>query len=306
LTEPLSRWLIRQSTSPATLGDISRCLSGLPRLVNLEIDCYYNPFPSLSFFTGLQKLSVSGINSACNGLSTVIANSPDLSKLNVERWSYNSVSPLPDIFESVSSRRTMHIQSLSLRGFRVQMETEMLRHLQSLQSYQFHHHKPVRSLSTSDDGLHWKAIRGSGISLRHLVVDCVDSSLLDYLSSYSGLETFRFVPPNRHPNIMSQDHDEDLAYRFFTVVISKHAKSLISLFVLVLPASRWCFHKDYLNSLRRCEKLDTLSLSIAINHYDAPSHQSDIVSSILTNSILHYDILTHSIARSYRCRKSSA
>jgi len=289
VTEPLFRWSIRQPTPPATFGDISQCLSGLPRLVDLEIDCHYNPIPSLSSFSGLQKLSVCGISNDCAGLSTLIANSPNLSQLSVERWSSNSVTPLPDIFEAVSSRHTMRIQSLSFCGFQIKKKTEMLRHLQSLQSY-----RSSRALPTSNDGLNWKSFRGSGINLRHLDVDCVDSALLDYLSSYSGLETFRFIPPNRHRETLSQM--DDLAYRFFTVVMPKHAKSLSSLFILVLPSSRWCFHKDYSDSLRRCDKLDRLSISIALDFKDAQHHESDIVSSISTS---YPAILTNLTARSY-------
>jgi hypothetical protein len=301
LAEPLFRWLIRHATSLATLGYISRCLSGLPRLVDLEIDCLYHPFPSLSCFSGLQGLSVSGISNDCDGLSTLIAHSPNLSQLSLEKWSYNSISPLPDIFKAVSSHRTMHIQNLSFCGFQIKVGTEMLRHLKSLQSYRLRLHKPARALPTKNDRLSWKSLRGSGINLRHLDVDCVDSALLDYLSSYSGLETFRFIPPNHHREILSQS--DDLAHRFFAVVIPRHAMSLKSLFILVPPSSRWCFHNDYSNSLRHCENLDKLSQSIALNYENPLSHQSDVVSSIST---LHYYILTNSTARSHRCCQESA
>src|SRR5436190_2039611 len=82
--DPLFSLIISQPSVPSTNAGIVQCLSRLLQLIDLEIDCRYGTFPCISSFKGLQRLSVSGISSGCDGLSTLVANSPGLSHLNIE------------------------------------------------------------------------------------------------------------------------------------------------------------------------------------------------------------------------------
>lgn len=126
----------------------------------------------------------------------------------------------------------------------------------------------------------------------------MDSALVDYLASSSGLETLQFTPLYLHRR-RSNVPEDNLAYRFYNSVIPRHAKSLKSLFIWVPPDSHWCFRIQYLSPLMRCEKLDTLSLSTAFKHKQDNDHRTDVVSSSLT---FIFNILTCFTACSDRRR----
>jgi hypothetical protein len=180
---------------------------------------------------------------------------------------------LPDIFALVPSGRTMGIRNFGLSWFHIHINSDMLPHLQSLGSYRLHHHTQVsttpRGWPPFENSLSWISLRVSGVNLQHLDVDYVDSALVDYLDSSSGLETLRFTAS--HPHV--RDFPEGLARQFFAAM-SRHAKSLKLLSVLVPPDSQWCFCTDYTNSLLLCEMLEMLSMSTA---FSGTSHESDVV-----------------------------
>jgi hypothetical protein len=267
-----------QLSVSSTNEGIIRCLSRLPQLIDLDIECRTGTFPCISSFKGLQRLSVSGIDSGCDGLSTLVANSPGLSHLNIaaRRPRIRTPTPLlPDIFALLPPGRTMSIRSLGLSYFQMHIKSDMLPHLRSLESYRLHHHRPISHQFSGpprfQNTISWNSLRISGVHLRHLDVDYVDNALVDYLASSSGLETLRFeLSPHE------SDFPKGLAYGFFTAM-SGHAKSLKSLFVLVSSSSDWCFHVDYINPLLLCKELKMLSMSIAFLWDDLQSHRLDVV-----------------------------
>jgi hypothetical protein len=116
--------------------------------------------------------------------------------------------------------------------------------------------------SSFDISTIWTSLRDSGINLRDLDVDYMDAAVLDYLALSSGLETLR-INDFSNPHRYRVTFPKDLAYRFFTAIMPRHAQSLMSLFILAAP--QWCFNADYSSSLRSCEKLNSLSLSIPVS-----------------------------------------
>jgi hypothetical protein len=294
LIEFLFSWTIDKATPPTINTTIVQCLSGLPGLVDLEIESRYGIFPCLIPFKRLRRLWVLGIGGGYDGLSTIVSNCPDLSELNVGGQIpvlANPIPPLPDIFTLVPSGRTMNIQSLGLSWFQIRVGPDILRHLRSLESFRLYHHMATSNRSREplyDITAIWRSFRDSGVTLRHLDVDYVDGALLDYLSSARSLKSLRIAVS--YPR--GGEFPADIAYRFFTLVLPRHAQSLKTLSILVPTTSEWCVHTHYLSSLMRCEKLETMSLSIALwrnPDSDSPGHTSDIVSSKFHSEVYRFD-----------------
>jgi hypothetical protein len=244
-------------------------------------------FPDLGAFTGLQKLRIAGISGGCDGLDTLVANNPGLLHLDVEaRVPHDGVRPLiriSDIFALVSSPQVIRLRSLGLSWLMIRDGSDIVPHLQSLESLRLQTEvRPYRWGGTPPVpyGV-WNLLGKSGVSLRHLEVERVESGLLDYLTSSSGLETLRITSS-------SEIADRNLAYRLFTSVLPRHAKSLRSLRILVPPGNALCFHADYCKSLLVCKALASLSLSIAVGCYDNDEEQASHIVSLRE----HHRILT--------------
>lgn len=245
--------------------------------------------PHFGVLKGLEKLSVLGIaGEECVEISTLISNSPGLLHLNVVGLmpvDGEGFAEHPDIFPVVSSTPRMRLQSLGLTWFNMSQSigSSILPHLQLLESLQLQLHvQSFRgwdeiggSLSGPTHGI-WKLLCGSGINLKHIDVDKVDGTMLDYLTSSSGMETLRITSWSESEDGFS----EDLAYRFFTSILPRHSKSLRSLSILVPSSNPWCFRAGYSNSLSPCKALDSLSLSVEVGYPgNTPKNVSDIVSS---------------------------
>jgi hypothetical protein len=245
---------------------------------------YATTIPYLGAFTGLQKLRISGIDEGCDGLDIVIANNPGLSHLDIEATLPNNdlpkVYPPPDIFALVSPQ-VINLRSLGLSRveFMMQDGSGIVPHLQSLESLR------LQDYSWTTRGIDWSGnpnpnplayriwilLGNSGVNLRHIDVDMVDDTLLDYLSSSSGLETLRISFSYDSTDALSTA----LACRLFTSALPRHAKSLRSLFLLVPPGNALCAHAEYCKSLVVCKALVDLSLSIAVH---SEKQVTDIVS----------------------------
>jgi hypothetical protein len=260
-------WTIDSFTPLELSTAIVPCIAALPKLVNLRISgshVFTTTFPCLNAFKGLQILSIQAIDDTFAGLSTLIANNPGLLQLDLGRkrdHGGNPIPTLPDIFAFVTPGYAMRLQSISLSNIQIHIEPSMLPHLQSLESIQFHHHKP-RIQHTGTPSI-WKSLRNSGLNLRHIDLDYIDDALLDYLASGSGLETLRITSSHQYLG----DFTKGRAHRFFSAVLSRCYLSLKSLHISVPRSSDWCFCAQYSRSLISCERLISLSLSVPDDDY---------------------------------------
>jgi hypothetical protein len=281
----LLRWTIEQTTTLETDSAIAEYLSRLPKLVDLNIDGKNaKKMPTLSAFKALQRLSVSGLDDERDTFSTIIANNPGLLDMSLNgppTFGNQPVALLSDIFARVSPGQIMRLQSIQLSWFQTQIKPNMLAHLKSLESFRLFAHRPGRASWNEEeppiyeDSSIWEPLRHSGIQLKHIEVDFVDSSCLDYLASSTGLETLRITSSNRYAN----ESPELCAHPFFTKILLRHSKSIKTLSVIVPPESKWCFHPDYSSSLLHCGRLTSLKLSIASFHkVNTRNESSDVVS----------------------------
>ncbi|KAJ3723977.1 hypothetical protein C8R42DRAFT_719864 [Lentinula raphanica] len=82
--------------------------------------------------------------------------------------------------------------------------------------------------------------------------------LLEYLSSYSGLESFSLTKIHWYPSYSAH------AVYFYTHILPRHAKTLVNLELKPLYESSWCVGADSIDAIEQCRSLR--SLSIRVNH----------------------------------------
>jgi hypothetical protein len=257
-------------------------------LIDLEIHPADPPYrglvPCLAAFKGLRKLSVVGIGDGCDGLGTLIANSPGLLHLDIAGDPHpgREDTSLPEIFALVPLEQTMRLQKLGI-SFQVQKWGPILHHLQQLQSLRLYVHRQL-----DDTDSIWKSLRNSGVNLQHVYVDYVDGGFLDYLSSSptSHLETLRITDTYRDGGFT-----EEHAYRFFNTVLPRHARSLKTISIYVRPGNKFYFHGDHASSLLCCKQLEILNLSFASASLWDPD--SDFKNKKMLSDVVRFEMCRH-------------
>jgi hypothetical protein len=104
----------------------------------------------------------------------------------------------------------------------------------------------------------------------------VNDTILDYLHSYSGLESLDLY------HICSDGEEESnaLSYRFFKSVLPKHIDSIQVLSIRPSYEGGWCYNADDISLLlAKCNQLRSLSVALASppvkSPYDHNAHYTD-------------------------------
>ena len=103
----------------------------------------------------------------------------------------------------------------------------------------------------------WSTFIGSGIQLEELVHNTTTNSLIDYLSSYSGLKKLKLTV-SLFTDAPSSD---EAATRFFDNVLSRHVETLESLSLEAYYEGEWCFTLRNAGLISQCTKLNHLLMS---------------------------------------------
>ncbi|EEB99407.1 hypothetical protein MPER_00923, partial [Moniliophthora perniciosa FA553] len=126
----------------------------------------------------------------------------------------------------------------------------------------------------------WIALRTQQIHLRQLMVDkwpCQE--LVDYLESFSGLETLS-VSTCSGP---STDYSDSLARRFWENVIPMHKDTLKYLTVRSEYTGSWGIGEEHFQTLRSCKSL--VSLTVNFNYTLQAEEKDDMVDNLLTSLV---------------------
>ncbi|KAJ7103899.1 hypothetical protein C8R44DRAFT_887395 [Mycena epipterygia] len=132
----------------------------------------------------------------------------------------------------------------------------------------------------SGDANIWTMLRARPdlqIHLKDISTGSVTPDLLAYLASYSGVEKLRFWGVGRN-----SQQAGDLADTFFTTVLPRHTKSLLTLSCTTVYESRWSFGAHNVDVLSELQKLRNLKISI---NTDEPINVVDLL--IRTADLLH-------------------
>ena len=104
----------------------------------------------------------------------------------------------------------------------------------------------------------WSTFVGSGIQLEELVHNTTTTSLIDYLSSYTGLKKLKLSVSQ----FMDASSSDQAATRFFNGVLSRHLETIESLSLEAYYEGEWCFTSRNAGLIGQCTKLNHLLMSI--------------------------------------------
>ncbi|KAF8886379.1 hypothetical protein BD779DRAFT_1441696, partial [Infundibulicybe gibba] len=247
---------------------VSEFLATLPALDTLHlVAALGQPNLHLNRISNLTKLIVE--NDPDASIAEIIANSPHLTHLDILADSYQVAgytATLHSLLGNVPRGRPLRLEHLGVSGCCVRLDHETLSHLRHLRSLELNSipYIPVNErqfytedlLSKSDrfgsspKDL-WGAVEREGIPLE-AVVAVADDAVIDYLASTTGIKKI---------SIPEADTDV-LANRFFTQVVLRHSKTLVSLSIAADFEGSWCFGKHNVNILLECVQLSKLSIAV--------------------------------------------
>jgi len=128
----------------------------------------------------------------------------------------------------------------------------------------------------------WTELLANGVHLRSLHISRFDQRLVDYLSSYSGLETLDIA--QRAYAVRRLKNATELFKQIFHVVLPKHCETLKDFALNVLEDGPWNISEGYLGQLALCKKLSRLFLA----YYTRPRHGSIRMLSLHQASLVGY------------------
>jgi hypothetical protein len=254
---------------------IMDALTGLSNIQDMQLSFFGGLLPLLQLdrLSGLKKISLSG---NCNnfhsdiidGIAEAIAKSPDLVSLEVKLHIYNPEATLHDLLSKVPQGSPLRLTHLVLAGMSVRMDSLTLPHLRSLVylNSDFPFIDPTRRCASKIPGI-YAALNREKIHLNHVVVGMVDDVILDYLQSYSGLETLKVSPTT----FSTAAQSDAMSYRLYNSVLPKHADSIQVLDIQPSYEGRWCYNlEDVPVVLAQCKKLRSLSIALTSGAVEAP------------------------------------
>lgn len=270
--------------------DALKCLPNLRHLqisfskvaVSLELDA----------LRGLEEIVISAEQTSrpqqeeiFENLSKAIAQNPGITLIDISGRN-DGANPKTNTFQSLhmlfryipATAPPLRLRRLRLKSFLLRLDRFTLPHLAHLTSLSlediddpFNRHLDnecllknypeviqERKRCGSSPGDIWKTLQAARIHLEKITVDDVSTSLLDYLSSYSGL-TDLHMEPSGYVDAASSDA---MAACFFQGPLESHAQSLQALRIKPHFEGLWCFGLHNFETISRFTRLNHLEMSI--------------------------------------------
>ncbi|KAF7345666.1 hypothetical protein MVEN_01586300 [Mycena venus] len=232
-----------------------------------NFDCYFDRL------TGLRTLTLASsdpvdLHFICVALSHAVHSSP-LSSLRLTTEHHGTSSPLngiADLFPSLP--QPLALTELRLTGCNLRLDHGTLPHLRSL-----------RSLWLSySSGKIWETLRIECIHLSEIHTDYVQQALLEYMSSYSGLERLTISGADEtnqgdeddgdegdgDEDDSDKEHLEPLAEEFFTTALPRHKGSLVALSCRGVWEGKWSFGAHNVDLLSQLHRLKSLRMNVNV------------------------------------------
>ncbi|THU97570.1 hypothetical protein K435DRAFT_965385 [Dendrothele bispora CBS 962.96] len=240
--------------------------------VSRPAEVWHNPFTQLPNFSNLHVLSISILTEGNTNASLrnsapaiilplmthLLSRTTSLSHLHLDTGISSSSCPsfpFDDISQASNTTLLSSITHLSIGGWSIDILPDIPIHFPNLTSLS------VRIGRRSGHGLKWlfDSLSFNDIRLRSIVFDKFTEDMLDYISSYSGIETLSFIGPNWYSERPEYGFT---AERFYGEILGLHRDSLVKLEVLPTFEGEWCFGEDNLEAIGRCEKLRYLGVRL--------------------------------------------
>ncbi|KAF8886346.1 hypothetical protein BD779DRAFT_1801038 [Infundibulicybe gibba] len=237
-----------------------------------------------------------------NSISDIIGNSPGLSHLDLEYPVGAFGKRIPtfhELFSKVPADRPIPLHYLRIRGYCFRLDHLTLPHLRQLRSLVLRTIPWIRDhkrllytpgeLAKSDRFASsfsevWGVIRREALPIEEATTP-IDDIILDHLAALNGLRKLAItqdvseinsspLDTQTHLSAPSDSENEVLARKFFTHVLPRHHKTLVSLSISSVFESPW-FLGPNVESLIKCTQLTELSITVNLSHPDVQKRTSD-------------------------------
>ncbi|KAJ8085034.1 hypothetical protein PM082_003812 [Marasmius tenuissimus] len=203
---------------------ICEALAALPLLSSLCIQASWilDDFPALPLhlFThgSLEQLSIiypfKDSSLYVQPLQALLTNNPNLTNLDLQfhpQFTFPA-TPFSDLF-TVPFSKPLRLEFLMLVGWTVDFISDVLPHIRSLRTLELR--------DQEQKGAYWDVLRSSDIHLRNITVCNPGSELVDYISSFSGLEILTLSVIR-----MNDQEESDRFARKFYEALPRHQATL--------------------------------------------------------------------------------
>ncbi|KAF8128493.1 hypothetical protein K438DRAFT_1984485 [Mycena galopus ATCC 62051] len=239
----------------ARLENVLRSLPQLDfRLTTDESGFASNFDCSFERLTNLRTLTVTSSNEiylagVCRSLQNAVRNSPDLSFLHLgtdHAWGIPSRLSFADLFPDLAE--PLRLTGLRMDRYNLRLDHSTIPHLRSLKSLQLFRVYPEI----------WDSLRQESIHLIEIHTDTIEESLLEYLSSYSGLEHLIIACAGGKSEVEANRR----ANEFFTNALPHHTRSLVALGCRGHWEGRWSFGMHNAGVLAQLQNLTSLCMNV--------------------------------------------
>ncbi|KAI3598063.1 hypothetical protein WG66_009132 [Moniliophthora roreri] len=297
-------WKLKRSDPDWAWTVVMESLSSLPALARLSLKgdlswprppaMHIRLFPCGSLARLEMNLVVQGplaviLRFLQDCLSAIIQNNPRLEAILI-RLMYlyyggpgsgtPDVFDLHSIFEKIPSSKPLRLQTflMDLPPGSVRITPKVVEQLKSLRCLEYS--EAYRPFNDAASTLLWTALRTQQIHVRELTIEkwpC--QALVDYLESFSGLETLS-ISTSSGP---STDYSDNLARGFWKNVIPMHKDTLKHITIRSEYTGSWGVGEEHFQTLRSCENL--ISLTVNLNYSPQAEEKDDIVDNLLTSLV---------------------
>ncbi|KAF8886387.1 hypothetical protein BD779DRAFT_1624905 [Infundibulicybe gibba] len=250
---------------------VSEFLANLPVLRTLRLKTKESGMPGLQLHrvSNLTEFVVDGYHGILP-ISEIIGNSPDLTHLNIQTFSYGVEAHTPTLhglLSMVPRDRPLRLRYLGIKGCCVRLDQETLPHLSVLKSLDLRGiahladnrvsaeiTEEVRAKAerfSSSPTEVWEALERASLPIQDITTT-VSEDILGYLGSANGVEKLTLLYADSDP----------LAHNFFTRVLPRLSPTLTSLHISAAFEGLWCFGEHNKDALLACARLRTLSIAI--------------------------------------------
>ena len=267
-----ARWNIGGYDSKWTPTAVMNAVKTLPLLESLEliVGNFNSAGLQLQSLRNLQSIKISAPDNdyfinIIEPLSRLIAKSPNLHTFHLGS-TYSPAASFHHLLRNCPPNLVLPLKHLGLQGVSLKLDSITLPHLHRLTSLTLHDYKT--SKSTLDgafvdkaERLHpdaiWAILKTTNVHLNGIDVNHISTTLLDYISSYSGLKKLRLA----RIDLRTQERS-DLANQFYDLCLGKHTSSLEELIVTPAYEGGWCLVDKALVVISLCKKLRILEGSL--------------------------------------------
>ena len=209
----------------------------------------------------LESISISGTprtgaDQFLDNLAMLYASSPRLISLDVSHSWVLSKANLHHLFSMCNDKSPPHrLRHLGLDSYFVRLDKDTLSHLRHLTSLNLElFTTSLAGIASSPDEI-WRTFMGSGIHLEELRHDVITMSLIDYLSSYSGLKKLHLMDSGSDNWVTADPF-------FKKCLVVNHVDTLEKLTLMAGGKGPWNFCSNNSMSITKCTKLKCLAMTV--------------------------------------------